>query len=47
MLRNDNKTFISIHDFMIGKEVEIYAKRIKIFDCDEYTREFYQNIGTP
>ena len=32
---------------MIGQDVEIYSKIIKIHDCDDYTREFYENLGVP
>lgn len=29
-------------DFQIGADSEIYGRCIRVFDCDEYTRAFYQ-----
>jgi hypothetical protein len=28
-------------DFIVGQDVEIYGRIIRITDCDEYTREFF------
>ena len=36
---------MTVNDFRVGEEVEIYGKRIFLTDCDEYTRQFYNNIG--
>jgi len=47
VLRAQDKSFLSVYDFNIGCDVEIYAKNIRIYDCDEYTREFYKNLGVP
>lgn len=44
---DDSKSFLSVYDFMIGQEVVIYSKNIKIYDCDKYTREFFENLGVP
>ena len=46
MLRSDGK-FIGIHDLVVGREVQIFGKWILVFDCDEYTREFYEKVGHP
>lgn len=46
VLKADGK-FLSIFDFRIGQEVEIYGKTILIHDCDEYTREFYEKLNYP
>jgi hypothetical protein len=32
---------------MIGQEVQIYGKNIRVYDCDIYTREFYEKLGVP
>ena len=36
---------ITPDDFYVGKHINIYGKDIMIVDCDEYTREFYANLG--
>jgi len=40
-----NGKFITINDLVIGQEVHIFGKTILLVDCDEYTREFYANLG--
>lgn len=32
-------------DFQIGADSEIYGRCIRVYDCDEYTRAFYQRQG--
>lgn len=32
-------------DFCIGTDIGIYGRCIRLTDCDEYTRNFYQSIG--
>jgi len=34
-------------DFSIGSDITIYGRQVRLTDCDQYTREFYQNLGTP
>jgi len=37
-------------DFGIGVDVGIYDRQIRLYDCDEYTRQFFQsqlNITLP
>lgn len=34
-------------DFRVGTEVKILGRQIRICDCDEYTREFYEFQGKP
>ncbi len=29
-------------DLKVGSEVEILGKMIRLYDCDEYTRDFYK-----
>ena len=46
VLKADNSGLpIFPQDIIIGKELIVYSKHIKIVDCDQYTREFYENIG--
>jgi len=48
VLRNDgSKKHLTVRDFRVGQEVQIYGKTIFIYSCDQYTREFYDNIGQP
>lgn len=47
MLRAGDKKFLSVYDFMIGQQVDVYAKKVHLYDCDPYTREFYDNLGVP
>ena len=32
-------------DFYVGLDVGIFGRAIRVYDCDEYTREFFQNLG--
>lgn len=48
VLRNDGSGhFINAFDFKIGESTEIHGKNIYVFDCDEYTRNFYVTVGRP
>jgi hypothetical protein len=43
VLRADgSKTFILPEDFKINADIEIFGKTIRVYDCDQYTREFYE-----
>lgn len=48
VLRNDGSGhFLNAYDFKIGEATEIHGKSIFIYDCDEYTRNFYETVGKP
>jgi len=48
VIRNDgNGKHLTIRDFRIGEEVNIFGKTVFLYGCDEYTREFYQGVGVP
>jgi len=32
-------------DFRVGLDIGIYGRSIRIYDADQYTREFFKNIG--
>jgi len=34
-------------DFSVGLDIGICGRSIRIYDCDEYTREFFKNLGQP
>lgn len=45
MLRNDGSGhFLNAYDFTVGQIVEIFGKAIMLDDCDEYTRNFYNEL---
>jgi hypothetical protein len=39
------KCSFEIEDFRVGDSVNIYGRNYKIIDADQYTREFYSNLG--
>ncbi|KAL4485443.1 hypothetical protein ABPG72_008311 [Tetrahymena utriculariae] len=39
--------YLSLYDFQIGQDLEFFGKIFHIYDCDIYTREFYENLGIP
>ena len=36
---------ISPRDLMVGTNIVIYGKNIRLVDCDAYTREFFAHNG--
>ena len=36
---------LAVEDFRIGQDTLIFSKSIRIYDCDQYTREFYDIYG--
>jgi len=41
-----NKTaFYEFQDLLVGSDIYIYGKWIRLFECDDYTREFYAAQG--
>eukprot|EP00350_Pseudokeronopsis_sp_OXSARD2_P005458 CAMPEP_0170553544 /NCGR_PEP_ID=MMETSP0211-20121228/11378_1 /TAXON_ID=311385 /ORGANISM="Pseudokeronopsis sp., Strain OXSARD2" /LENGTH=339 /DNA_ID=CAMNT_0010861953 /DNA_START=370 /DNA_END=1392 /DNA_ORIENTATION=+ len=32
-------------DFVVGLDCGIYGRTIRIYDCDQFTREFFENMG--
>ena len=46
MLKGDGSgVFLSPDDFVVGGDTLVFGKNIRIYDCDEYTREFYDLAG--
>jgi len=44
-VKKDESTFFNQKDFLVGQDIYIYGKYIKLYDCDDYTREYYSGIG--
>lgn len=40
-----DQTALGIEDFLVGESINIYGRNYKITDADQYTREFYENLG--
>lgn len=34
-------------DFAVGCDIGIYGRQIRIYDCDDYSREFFEKCGQP
>ena len=32
-------------DFQVGLDLGLCGRSIRIYDCDQYTREFFENLG--
>ncbi|KAL8270213.1 hypothetical protein Esti_005888 [Eimeria stiedai] len=43
--RADGKGFVTLTDFVLGCDIELYKRVFRIVDCDEFTRWFCQNSG--
>ncbi len=47
-MRSDGSgRYTTIYDFRIGQSVGLFGKNVAITGCDQYTREFYDNLGMP
>lgn len=38
---------MTAYDFRLGETITIYGRNIYLYDCDEYTREFFEKLGQP
>lgn len=43
----ENGKFLTAYDIHVGEPITIYGRTIFIYNCDDYTREFYEKIGQP
>ncbi len=44
-IKKDEHSFYMYTDFMVGSDIYVYGRYIRLFDCDDYTREFYSVQG--
>lgn len=43
----DDDSYYSVHDLVIGAEIELYGKVFKIYDADAFTKKFFsEKLGT-
>ena len=42
--KNEDENF-NFMDLNVGEDIFIYGKFIRLYDCDQYTREYYQGVG--
>ena len=45
----NSNSFYLYNDLIVGNDIYVYGKYIRLFDCDDYSREFYaiQGINQP
>lgn len=43
--QNSQSQFYNFRDLIVGQNIYIYGKIVSIFDCDQYTRDFYRSYG--
>ena len=44
---NSNGKFLTAYDFRLGETITIYGRNIYLYDCDGYTREFFEKVNQP
>jgi hypothetical protein len=44
-VKKDENNYFSAKDLFVGTDIYIYGKYIKLYDCDVYTREYFNGIG--
>ena len=44
--KEDGK-FLTAYDIRIGEPLTLYGRVIYLYNCDDYTREFYEKINQP
>ena len=42
-----NGKFLTGYDFRLGEAILIHGRNVYLYDCDEYTREFFEKLGQP
>jgi hypothetical protein len=44
-IQKNDGTFMTFKDLTVSQDILVYGKNITLFDCDQYTREFYEKQG--
>jgi hypothetical protein len=44
-VKKDENSFYNQFDLVVGQDIYIYGKYIKLYDCDDYSREYYRGLG--
>lgn len=44
-VKKDDYSYYSAKDLVVGSDIYVHGKFIRLYDCDTYTREFYQGEG--
>ena len=39
--KGDDCKLVNFQDLFVGGDIYVYGKNITLYDCDDYTREFY------
>lgn len=42
-----NGKFLTAYEFRLGDTITIYGRNIYLYNCDGYTREFFEMAGQP
>jgi hypothetical protein len=40
-------TYFNWKDFQLGENIQFYGRVFRITDCDDFTHQFYQDMGRP
>ena len=43
----ENGKFLTAYDLRIGQAITLYGRSIYLYNCDDYTREFYERASQP
>ncbi len=44
-VKKDAVSYMNFKDLRVGDSICIYGKYIRLYDCDDYTREYYNGLG--
>jgi EF-hand domain-containing protein 1 len=44
-VKKGDESYFNWRDLKVGEDILMYGKYIKLYDCDDYTREYFDGIG--